>query len=45
MSFRDDFRQWPWQAKITFPLWLPIFLVFAVVFYFAEWIIHGRMPR
>ncbi len=33
MNWSGDFRQWPLGIKLTLPLWLPVFLVLATLFY------------
>lgn len=38
MNLPSDFHQWPLVVKVTIPVWLPLFLVGAVVFYIGGFI-------
>lgn len=33
---------WPWWAVVTSPLWFPLFLIAAWIFYAYEWFLHLR---
>ena len=38
----SDFRQWPLAVRLTMPLWFPLFLLVATVYYVVMSIVHWR---
>lgn len=32
----NDYRQWPTIVKVLAPVWFPLFLLVAVVFYYVQ---------
>lgn len=42
MRLSGDIAFWPWYVKWTAPLWFPVFLLCAVVFYCYFLVKYGR---